>query len=198
MASIHTKPNGALLVKWRDNGKQRSKQFPATERGAAEAFKTQRDRDMDVMTVFRRTPGIPGWDDDAWTPEALAPEFAVARYLRDVIARDHALRQTSRETYEHTIRNHIEPSDLGRADIRTVTVDQLRAFWGTMPTDKPGAVRNTRQLLGKAFNAAYREGIRAANEQGHQEEDPGSWTRRCCSASTPNRTRSQCSRSRAT
>jgi hypothetical protein len=42
MASIHVKPGGAYIVRWRENGKLRGKQF--TERADAEAFKRALER----------------------------------------------------------------------------------------------------------------------------------------------------------
>jgi integrase len=153
MAYIVDKAGGAALVRWRDNGKLRSRQFPT--RDEAEAFA----RSFEAMRAVASTPGIPGWEDgrpDVF--EAEDPRFSVANYLQSVIDRDKSLRPTSRTTYGHSLRNHIAPSPLGKADIRSVTADDVRAFWDGLNLGN-GALRNVRQLLAKAFNAAVVEGI---------------------------------------
>lgn len=140
MASIHVKPDGAFMVRWRVDGKLRGKQFKT--RADAEAFK----RSM---------------DDPA--PTQVPEGWQLQRYLQGVIDRDHSLRPTTRETYARTIHNHIAGTALAEADVRHVGVDQLREFWDTLPQDRPGVVRSARMLVSKAFNAAYREGVIDAN-----------------------------------
>lgn len=137
MASIHVKPNGAFIVRWRVDGKLRAKQFK--DRANAEAFKRELE-----------TPAQP-----VHVPEA----FTVAGYLQGVIDRDHSLRPTTRETYARTLRNHVAGTALAGTDIRHVGVDQLRDFWASLPGDRPGILRSVRMLLSKACNAAYREGV---------------------------------------
>ena len=137
MASIHVKPNGAFMVRWRVDGKLRAKQF--NDRADAEAFKRELETPVEPVHV----------------PEG----FTVAGYLQGVIDRDHSLRPTTRETYARTLRNHVAGTALAGTDIRHVGVDQLRDFWATLPSDRPGILRSVRMLLSKSFNAAYREGV---------------------------------------
>jgi integrase len=152
--------SGAFLVRWRDErGRKRSRQVAT--RDEAEAFKREVEGERAARKVLADVPGIPGWDDGG-PLVAEESEYALATYLQAVIDRDKTLRQTSRETYAHSLRNHIADTPLGRADIRSITATDVQAFWGALDAG-PGALRNVRQLLGKAFSTAYREGLIDAN-----------------------------------
>ena len=87
------------------------------------------------------------------------PNFGVAEYLRAIIRRDAELTQSSRETYFHSIRNHIDGTALGTADIRTVTPDMLRDYWAEAQANKGvGVRRNVHLILSKGFTHALLDG----------------------------------------
>ncbi len=159
VAYYYAKGNG-FLVRWRDGGRRtrlRSR-FVRTEDEARE-LKSKLDRTALARRVMR-TP-VP-WDDATGPLAAVDEGFAFADYLQTVIGRDKSLRPSSRDTYMHSLRNHIARTALGRADIRAITPDDVRDYWTRLRLG-PGALRNVRQLLSKGLNAAIHEGIRDDN-----------------------------------
>jgi integrase len=91
--------------------------------------------------------------------ETSAPQYTFENYLRGLIEADKTLRQTSRETYLHSLKNHIAGTELGDTDIRAVSAETVKAFWAQLHVGI-GALRNVYQLLAKAFNHALNvEGI---------------------------------------
>lgn len=163
MAYYYAKGNG-YLVRWRDGGRRspiRSR-FVHTE-DEAKAMKAELDGQATARRVLSKVPGIPGWDDDDGGPlSAIDAGYAFAEYLRGVIVRDKSLRPSSRDTYGHSLRNHIAGTPLGGADVRAITPEDVRDYWSRLHLG-PGALRNVRQLLSKGFNAAIREGVRDDN-----------------------------------
>jgi integrase len=162
VAYYYAKGNG-YLVRWRDGGRRtplRSR-FVRTE-AEAQLLKAELDKQALGRRVLSSVPGIPGWDDDLGPVSAVDAGYAFADYLRGVIERDKALRPSSRDTYGHSIRNHIAGTPLGRGDVRAITSEDVRDYWSGLNLG-PGALRNVRQLLSKGFNAAIREGVRDDN-----------------------------------
>jgi integrase len=149
MAWVKRRRSG-YLVCWREDGRERSRSV-ATEAEAAE-LKAAIEAEQNAARVLAGVPGIPGWDGGVMVGEALETEFAFATYLRRLIEQDGELRESVRDTYLSGLRNHIEGTPFGRADIRAIGPDVVEAFWATVTTNR----RNIYQLLAKAFNAAVR------------------------------------------
>jgi integrase len=152
-----------FLVCWRDaDRKERSRLVHTREE--ADTLKAELEREAKARRLLATVPGIPGWDDDAeaGATSAVDDGMAFADYLRGVIDRDRSLRPSSRATYAHPIRNHIDGTPLGRADVRAIQPENIVEFWAKLDGG-PGTLRNVRQLLSKGFNAAIREGIRDDN-----------------------------------
>lgn len=176
MAWITKKPNG-YMVRWRDaeTGRTRSTTFrhpkPGTMAAAecitalaqAESFAlgvTAKERRS--MTAINRLPfkRAPIFSDDSFVES----DYAVANYLRKIIRQDAELTQSSRETYYHNIRNHIDGTVLGLTDIRVVTPEMVREFWTGGPADKGvGVRRNVHLILSKGFTHAVLDGDIAEN-----------------------------------
>jgi hypothetical protein len=148
-----------FLVRWRDqDGKTRSRCFawdkkpldPETVAGAeglvvtreaaegqAQAFKrevqkTERSARGAYERMLKQLEKDPTYTPTAQGIRSLEPEYAFANYLRTIIESDKELRDSSRATYLHSLRNHIERTPLGSTDIREVSSDDVAAFWSTL------------------------------------------------------------------
>lgn len=162
MAWITERPKGGYLIRWRDGGRgsgTRSEIVSTLEE--AKAVKSRVENESRVQRILADVPGIPGWNDEL--PPAVDPEHGLAAYLRATIEHDRSLRQSTRDTYLHSVRNHLEGTALGAADIRRVGSEDVAAFWDGLDGLGNGALRNVKQLLSKAFHTAVREGIREAS-----------------------------------
>ncbi|MDP9225734.1 MAG: site-specific integrase [Actinomycetota bacterium] len=178
MAWITQKGSG-FLVRWRDERKRtRSRYFK--DRADAEAEKARHESSalqkavQSGPRVGDYSPGVyfdkerMGWfwpdgkrfvqPDSIGADEARETEYAVANYLRSIIDQDKELRLSSRETYLHSLKNHIADTPLGRADIRVCSVETVKDFWAKLDVGV-GALRNVYLLLAKAFNCAVREAL---------------------------------------
>jgi integrase len=159
VAWITPRAAGGYLVRWREGGrgsKVQSKVVATVEE--AERVKADAENAASARHVLATTPGIPGWDTDELTP-ATDDKLSVAGYLRGVVERDRSLRPSSRDTYLHSIRNHLAGSPFGDTDIRYVGPDDVAGYWASLDGLGDGALRNVRQLLSKAFHTAVREGV---------------------------------------
>jgi integrase len=144
------KKNGAYLVRWRENGRERSKQF--REIADAEALKEQLNSEALARDVLANTPGIPGWDDDGPLPAA-DDRYAFTTYATQIIDADADLRDTTRALYVRNLRLHVAGTAMGQADIRSLTPDDVREWWSSLKVGV-GARRNAQQLVAKVFNRA--------------------------------------------
>ena len=180
MAWITQKPNG-FMVRWRDaeTRRIRSHSFRHPPPGGvaeaegltalvqAERFKSDVERqERRSMTAIDRLPfkdehapifaGLDGAGGEG--------DYAVERYLVKLIRQDAELTESSRQTYGHNIRNHIEGTVLGHSDIRVVTPELIREFWAEGLADKGvGVRRNVALILSKGFNHAVLDGDIAEN-----------------------------------
>jgi hypothetical protein len=161
MAWITKKPNGKYLVRWRDrDGRTHSelcstleiaedvKDNRTTQERLANPSREKSDRRLAALLPYKLV-----------SSETSAPQYTFENYLRGLIDADKTLRQTSRETYLHSLKNHIAGTELGDTDIRDVSAETVKAFWAQLHVGI-GALRNVYQLLAKAFNHALNvEGI---------------------------------------
>jgi integrase len=158
VAWIEHRENG-WLVRWRDQGKGRSKKF----------------RNEDDAVRFKQTiedVRLPGTDvrvDEQgyfWAPirrhEAEEPAYSVEQYAKAMVEANQDLADTTRALYRRTIRTWIEGTDVGRADVRYITPEVLERWWASLPS-KPGALRNVAQLLSVVFRRAVKRGLRESN-----------------------------------
>ena len=84
-------------------------------------------------------------------------DYRFENYLRRIIERDN-IRDSSKATYLHSLRNHIDGTPLGRKNIRYIESEDVESFWDALSVGV-GARRNIAQLLRKAFARAVRRGI---------------------------------------
>ncbi len=166
MASIKRRSNGTFLVVWRDGGRgsqQRSRSF--RDEAEALAFKNEKEaeRGLGPFRTARERDAAHAkfWNEP--TPSALEDEWSVAEYTRRMIdAQD--LRSTTRSLYLRNLRLHVDDTDLGRADVRYVTPDEVTQWWTELKKSAGvGARRNVVQLVSKAFNRAVLVGDRDDN-----------------------------------
>jgi integrase len=169
------KANGKWLARWRDaQGKGRARQFD-TETEAQEY--AEKMATTPLSRVMAHGPSIEElatgritfdekqkrWlkDGKPWSssgaPVAIDAEFEFATYLRRMVERDRALRKSTKELYLRNIRVHIDGTPIAEADIRAVTPELLEDYWASLDIGR-GALRNTYQLLAKAFNRAIVKG----------------------------------------
>jgi hypothetical protein len=158
-AWIEHRENG-WLVRWRDQGKGRSKKF----------------RNEDDAVRFKQTVEevrLPGTDvriDEQgyfWAPirrhEAGDRAYSVEEYARAMVEANQDLADTTRALYRRIIRTWIEGTDVGRADVRYITPEVIERWWASLPTDKPGALRNVALMLSAVFRRAVKRGLRESN-----------------------------------
>jgi integrase len=160
VAYIQQKRDG-WAVRWRENGRGstiHSRRFRTLPE--AEAFKAEKDREASTRKVLAGIQGIPGWDDDdARLSGSLQPEYAVETYLRRLVETDGEMRVSTQQNYDHILRNHIEGTAFGRADIRTIAPEDVEVWWSDVKTTR----RGTYVLVAKGFNAAVRAGLISAS-----------------------------------
>lgn len=164
MASFKKRGEHSFIVRWREGGRD-SRQLSRVFKTEAEAlkFKAEVDRPRaddsahrEVRRMFQR--------GELTTYEAvflgLAPEgtaldreWSLQGYIARVIEADLSLRPTTRHLYLRNLRVHIEGTELGRADVRAITPEQLTEWWKGLSAGV-GARRNAYQLLAKALNRA--------------------------------------------
>lgn len=177
VAWITEKPNGRWLARWRDvNGRTKSKQFDTREE-AESYIETKESSALARRVVGPHAPDFEDtlrgvrWNEKRkkWvnpdgtpfvpsgTPKAVDPEFEFATYLRRMIERDRSLRPSTKELYLRNVRVHIDGTPLAEADIRSVTPKIVEDYWASLDIGA-GALRNTYQLLAKAFNRAVVKG----------------------------------------
>lgn len=172
---VTEKANGKFLSRWRDErGQERSKQFGTRDEAQAHAESMAATPLSRVITAgpdfdemlrgVRLDEKQKRWvwpDGTPWSPsgtsKALDPEFEFATYLRRMIERDPSLRPSTKELYLRNVRVHIEGTTLAEADIRAVTSKMVEDYWASLDIGV-GALRNTYQLLAKAFNRAVVKG----------------------------------------
>jgi len=163
MADIRKKHESAWLVRWRENGKQKYRQFK-TESEAEEFKKTvEPDRFLDetkrrgqYQDPFGKTDRF-GRPKD--TPEASEERWSVVGYAKRMIDAED-LSSGTRATYHRALRRYFEGTDLGRADVRYVTPDEITTWWNGVKTGRADAQR----LLSKVFLRAVR--------LSHREDNP--------------------------
>ena len=135
MADIRKKHDRAYLVRWREKGRQRYKQFWTEDE--ARAFKQRIESEARARKVLADTPGIPGWDDVS-VPAALDEAYSVAGYARRMNEADRELRTTTRDEYERRIRHHLDGTQLGPMDIRYVTPEDVSTWCANLRDAKTG------------------------------------------------------------
>jgi integrase len=102
-----------------------------------------------------------GQESSSAVPE---DDFVLTNYLRRIIRTDSEITQSSRETYYHNIRNHIDGTELGATDIHVITPGMIRDFWTLGPAEKGiGVRRNVLMVLSKGFTNAVLDGELAEN-----------------------------------
>lgn len=176
VADIRKKSDTAWLVRWREDGKQRYKQF----RSEAEAleFKATKERsafDQMMDAGHGRRPGF--YDDGAgqtwerdrrglWKTVAHGPgeadeeRWSVAGYARRMVEAETNLASSTRATYLNAIRRYLGNTPLGKADVRDVTSETLSDWWAGLE----GGRQDAHRLISKVFKRAVLVGDR--------EDDP--------------------------
>jgi integrase len=160
VADIRKKHDRAWLVRWREGGKQRYRQFRTEDE--AQAFKERIESEARARKVLADTPGIPGWFGEP-PAEARNAAFSVAGYARRM-AQDPELRPTTRTEYEGRIHHYLDGTVLGQMDIRQVQPADLSEWWAGLrdaKTGEPAGVgvrRNAAKLIAGVFNRAVRVG----------------------------------------
>jgi len=170
MADITRKKNvagevTAYLVRWRENGKQRYKQFKSE--AEAQAFKKDRDADrrgakMREETKKRYERGEMSVDEavfQGFSQQALDEEWSVTVYARRIIEADSDLREGTKYTYRRALTRYFQDTDLGKADIRYITPQQITAWWAGIK----GGRQDAHRLLSKVINRAIMVGDREDN-----------------------------------
>ncbi|HEV8683194.1 MAG TPA: site-specific integrase [Actinomycetota bacterium] len=154
MADIRKKHDRAWLVRWREKGKQRYRQFKT--QAEAEDFR----RSVEPLPkAIRDVPGIPGWGDAPPLPAA-DDAYSVAGYARRMNEADRDLRSTTRTEYEGRIRHHLDGTTLGQMDIRHVMPEDVAEWWANLHDKKtgepagPGVRRNAVKMIARVFNRA--------------------------------------------
>lgn len=148
---------GGFLVRWRDAERKTRSKFVHTPE-EAEELRAKVEAQARARRVLSGVEGIPGWESERVVGEAAEPEYAFETYLRAAIENDRNLRETTREMYLIGVRNHIEKTPLGKADIRGIQPEDVQRFWDGLEIGN-GALRNVQQLLSKGFNRAVRGGL---------------------------------------
>jgi hypothetical protein len=138
---------GGFLVRWRDAERKTRSKFVHTPE-EAEELRAKVEAQARARRVLSGVEGIPGWESERVVGEAAEPEYAFETYLRAAIENDRNLRETTREMYLIGVRNHIEKTPLGKADIRGIQPDDVQRFWDGLEIGN-GALRNVQQLLSK-------------------------------------------------
>jgi integrase len=158
LAWIERRENG-WLVRWRDQGKGRSKKFPNDD--DAVRFK------QTIEEV--RLPGTDVRIDEQgyfWAPvrsrEAADRAYSVEEYAKAMVEANQDLSDTTKALYRRIIRVWIEGTDVGLADIRTITPETIERWWASLP-NRPGALSNVAQLLSAVFRRAVKRDLRESN-----------------------------------
>lgn len=157
MADIRKKHDSAWLVRWREGGKQRYRQF-RTEAEAV-AYKEQVESAARTRRVLADVPGLPGWGGRALA--AADARWSVTEYAKLMIDTQD-LRDSTKFTYLRAVRLYLEPFDLGREDVRTIGPEQINRWW--IELGKRGAgQQDAQRLLSKVLRRAVRVGDREDN-----------------------------------
>jgi len=137
MADIREKPNGKFLVRWRDAGKQRYRQFDT--RPEAEAFKVEKEPaavDKLIAEARRRGEYVdPFGELDRWgrpvgaSLDAAEEKWSFGAYAIRVITADRDLTDSTRARYRTLLRLYVLDTALGRADVRYLTPEVLTDWW---------------------------------------------------------------------
>jgi integrase len=160
MADIRRKNDRAWLVRWREDGKQRYRQFKT--QAEAEDYRRRIESDTITRKVLAG-PGIPGWGDNPLGP-ARDEAWSVAGYGRQMVESNLELRPTTRAEYYTRARHHLDDTPLGQMDIRQVQPADVSAWWAALRDRKtgepagPGLRRNARKMLAAIFNRAVAVG----------------------------------------
>lgn len=160
MADIRKKHERAWLVRWREGGKQRYKQFK-TEAEALEFKKSVEPSEFDRRfgPIKHDRYGLPVFGNELQR-HAVDDRLSTARYARRMLDADRDLRSTTRSLYDRYIRHYLEDTDLGHMDVREVQPADVSAWWAALRDTRtggepgPGTRRNARQLLARVFNRA--------------------------------------------
>jgi integrase len=165
------------LVRWRlpaGQGPRKWKSRFFKDLGEAEAFRDDmnlddqaRRLDADIDRKIERgefTPAQVAFMRPGRTPAALDAQHSVERFMRAMVLGNLGIRETTRALYVRTINTWIKDTDLGKADIRYVTAQELEQWWSSLPhREKPGATNNAVQLLRTAMRRAVKRGLRDDN-----------------------------------
>jgi len=189
MASIEQRGD-SWLVRWRVNGKRISRSFPwgqqvqedfdsgdvitiTKERArVAEAFAAQArteerayrrplekvQRELAARDPLYRPIFGSSADQDYIGDDEDGQRFQ--NYVLRLIQND-AISESARETYGHTLRNHIEGT-LGLKNIRFIDPEDIENFWFALRCGD-GAKRNIAQVLAKGFSRAVKRGLIETN-----------------------------------
>lgn len=111
--SVEKTSNGRLLVRWRENGRQRGRRFLVKKDADAWDREVQRRRQLGPLALTQLTTSGPTLGE--WIAERWAPEHGAT------------LEQSTRERYADVYRLHIEPW-LGEVPLMDLTVGCLRAW----------------------------------------------------------------------
>ncbi len=155
MASIQHRRD-RYYVRYREGGREAKEHVRVFKTLAeAEAFKLERDRDANARRILRGVPGIPGWDDE----EIVESADPFVAYARRMIELDDSIRPGTKAVYLRNLRLHFEGTALGASDIRTITPEDVDAFYRSLPDTEAKGVRGQAYLLlAKVLNAAVRVG----------------------------------------
>src|SRR5438105_1211498 len=106
-----TEKSSSFMVRWRD---------AETGRTRSRSCRTRADAEMLALEATRlerrsqnASQGTSRSRSNSSGPTARDATISLANYLRRIIRQDAELTQSSRETYGHNIRNHIDGTPLG-------------------------------------------------------------------------------------
>lgn len=146
--SVHRQADG-WRVKWRENGRQRSRNFSRKRDADAWDREVKRRRQLGPLAVQQLTDRGPSLGE--WIAERWAPEHGVT------------LERSTRERYANVYELHIAPW-LDETPVRELTVAQLRAWQAGRLADDVGhgTITKCRTLLSSVLrHAAESEAILA-------------------------------------
>jgi integrase len=169
VADIRVKKNKSgevvgYLVRWRENGKQKYRQF----RSESEALACKADHEpsaVDLVEAELKRRGeyvdFSGELDRFGRPtdasRAADAEWSVVEYARRMIDAEPDLSAGTREGYRKALRLYFEGTDFGAADVRYVRAEEIIAWWRGLTNGRQDAHRLLSRILNRAIQVGDRE-----------------------------------------
>jgi hypothetical protein len=175
---VDTGEKTSRLVRWTTEADEPGDEFDVTkaqafaqaERLCHEKAKIERRARQPLERVRKaNAQDYPGWTGDLFTVESGPAELRFENYLRSIIERDE-LTESSRATYLHSLRNHVEGTAFGRKDIALIEPRDVEDFWDSLDGLGIAARRNVGALLAQGVHPGGppRPDRRQPDEQGRR------------------------------